>query len=174
MKFVEYNPNTLEAVCFGEGSIEALQAWADTGHPVIMLAELPSDFALHRYNVNPETNTLELAPIARPDPNAPPPQLDPRLLINPISDRQFFQKAAIEGYITREDALAAVQTGFIPPPFQDFINTIADPDEKFNATMLFSGATEYYRQHHLTDLLGVTLGLNAEQLDTFWIDAAKL
>ena len=174
MKFVEYNPNTLEAICFGEGSLEALQAWADTGHSVLYVAELPPDFALHLYNVNPETMTLERAPTPRHNPNEPPPPADPRSQLMPISDRPFYQKAALEGYITREDALAAVQTGFIPKPFQDFIDQMADPDDKFNATMLFSGATEYFRQHHLTELFGIAFGLTAEQVDTFWLEAAKL
>lgn len=173
MNFVEYNPNTLEVVCFGEGAAETLEAIINDGAPIITLNDLPSDFAIHLYDVDIAKKELVKAPVARPDPNLPIVP-DPRSLIMPVSRRQFFQKAAIDGYITREDALAAVQTGFIPPPFQDFIDRITDPDEKFNATMLFSGASEFFRQHHLTELFGIAFGLTAEQVDTFWAEAARL
>lgn len=174
MKFVEYDPNTLETVCFGDSSPEALQAAIEAGRPLTAVTEFPADFALHLYNVDPVTKELVKADTPRPDPNGPNPPIDPRSQIMPISDRQFFQKAAIDGFITKEDALSAVQSGFIPAPIQQFIDSITDPDDKFNATMLFAGATTYYRQHHYTELFGIAFGLTPEQVDTFWIEAAKL
>lgn len=174
MKFVQYNPETYEAVCYGESTSEALDAAIEAGQWIITLDALPEDFALHLYDVDPEAKTLVRSDPPRPDPNDPGPPIDPRSQIMPISDRQFYQKAAIDGYITREDALAAVQSGFIPAPFQQFIDGITDPDQKFSATMLFAGATQYYRQHHYTELFGIAFGLTAEQVDDFWIEAAKL
>lgn len=174
MKFVEYDPNTYAVVCYGESSEESIDASIDAGRPIIAIDQLPDDFGLHLYDVDPTTKTMVRAAEDRPDPFAPLPPIDPRSQIMPISDRQFYQKAAIDGYISREDAIKAVQSGFVPSIFQEVIDGMVNPEEKFNATMLFAGATVYYRQHHYTELFGVALGLTSEEVDTFWIDAAKL
>ena len=91
-----------------------------------------------------------------------------------ISDRQFYQQAAIAGMITKEDALAAVRTGFIPAPLQAVVDTVANPDEKFLAEMLLSGATIYKREHPLTDAIGAAFNMTPDDVDAFFIEAAKL
>ncbi len=100
----------------------------------------------------------------------PPPPLVPNL----ISDRQFFQQAAISSLITQSEALAAVQTGAIPAVLQTVVDGIVDTDEKFAATMLLSGATVFERNHPFTEAVGAALGWTSEQIDQFFTQAATL
>lgn len=174
MKCAYYDPDTLEVTSYGTISEEAFEIVSAEGRPIISVGEFPEGFKPWLYDVDPVEKVLVLSANPRPDPTVPPPLPDPRSMIRPISDRQFYQHAAIEGFIAQADALAAVQSGFIPAPFQAFIDRITDPDEKFNVTMLFAGATTYYRQHHYAEMFGIAFGLTAEQVDTFWIEAAKL
>lgn len=105
-----------------------------------------------------------------PDP-APPEYVPPPRL---ISDRQFFQQAAVMSIITQAEALAAVQTGAIPAVLQTIVDGITDPDQKFAATMLLSGATIFERNHPFTEAVGAALGWTSEQIDQFFIAAAQL
>lgn len=91
-----------------------------------------------------------------------------------ISDRQFFQMAAMDGLVTMDEALAAVQTGAIPPLLQTIVDGIADPLQQFGAKMLLSGATIYDRNHPLTEAVVAHLGWTSDQVDQFFIQAAKL
>ena len=91
-----------------------------------------------------------------------------------ISDRQFFQQAAVSQIITQAEALAAVQTGTIPPVLQTVVDGITDSDQKFAATMLLSGATVFERNHPFTHAVGTALGWTSEQIDGFFMAAAAL
>jgi|LakMenE18May11ns_1017448.scaffolds.fasta_scaffold9628740_2 hypothetical protein len=99
---------------------------------------------------------------------------DDTRIITFISDRQFFQQAAIQGFISQEDALQAVKTGFIPAPLQAIVDTITDPTDKFNAEMLLSGATEFQRNHPLTSVIGTAFGMTEEDINTFFRSASNL
>lgn len=99
----------------------------------------------------------------------PPPPVIPI-----ISDRQFFQQAAILNIITQAEALAAVQTGTIPFNLQSIVDGIADVNEKFAAQMILSGATTFDRNHPLTNSIGTSLGWTSEQIDQFFLDASTL
>ena len=105
-----------------------------------------------------------------PEPYVPPPPPIPSI----ISDRQFFQQAAILGIITQAEALAAVQTGAIPAVLQTIVDGITDPDQKFAATMLLSGATVFERNHPFTEAVGAALGWTSAQVDQFFVAAAQL
>lgn len=109
-----------------------------------------------------EGNTL--APYEPPLPQ--PPEM--------ISDRQFFQQAAIAGLITQAEALSAVQTGAIPAVLQSVVDSITDPGQQFAATMMLSGATIFERNHPLTEAVGAYLGWTSAQVDQFFIAAAQL
>lgn len=91
-----------------------------------------------------------------------------------ISDRQFFQQAAIAGVITQAEALAAVQTGTIPSVLAAIVDSIPDAAQKFAAQMLLAGATEFSRTHPLTDAIGAALTWTPEQIDQFFSAAAQL
>lgn len=102
------------------------------------------------------------------------PESEPLQVPSTISDRQFFQQAAILGIITQAEALDAVRTGTIPPVLQSIVDGIQDASEKFAATMLLAGATVFERNHPFTNAVGVALGWSSQQIDQFFIDAAKL
>lgn len=129
---------------------------------------------MHRIEVNLETGEqtiIELTPeeIAELENNPPPVPVPPI-----ISDRQFFQQAAVLGIITQAEALAAVKTGTLPTVLQDIIDAEADADKRFAMSMMLSGATIFERAHPMTDPIGEALGMTVEQIDQFFIAAATL
>lgn len=91
-----------------------------------------------------------------------------------ISDRQFFQQAAMMGLITQDEALAAVKTGTIPVVLQGIIDMIPDEGARFAATMMLAGATIFQRKHPFTEQVGGAMGWSAEQLDQFFLAASQL
>lgn len=122
--------------------------------------------------VTGEQTVVPLTPeeIAEIESLPPPPPAIPQV----ISDRQFFQQAAVLGVITQAEALAAVQTGAIPAILQTIVDGIPDADQKFAATMLLAGATSFERAHPFTNAVGAALGWTSEQIDQFYIAAAQL
>lgn len=121
--------------------------------------------AAWNHPTHPQPTEAELAAVTEPPP-PPVPQS--------ISDRQFFQMAAVAQIITQAEALAAVQVGTIPAVLQTIVDGIPDPDEKFAATMILSGATQFERTHPLTEAVGGYLGWTSEQIDQFFVSAAGL
>ncbi|QCO05437.1 hypothetical protein [Azospirillum argentinense] len=103
--------------------------------------------------------------VAPPPPPAPVPPV--------ISDRQFFQALAMDGYITTAEALAAVRTGDLPAVLADLLDHM-DGDERFGAEMLLSGATEFRRDHAMTIVIGEARGLTPAEVDDFFRRAAAL
>lgn len=91
-----------------------------------------------------------------------------------ISDRQFFQQAALAGFITEEEALAAVQTGSVPAAMQAIVDGIARMADRFSAQMILSGATTFRRDHPLTSAIGSALGKTDAEIDEFFRAAALL
>lgn len=175
MNCVRYDPETFQVTGYGTISEESFAAVTEEGRPIISVHEFPDGFAIHLYDIDPDTKSLVLSPNPRPDPAAPLPELPERNRLNPLSDRQFFQKAALDGYITREDALAAVQTGFIPAPIQAFIDAMQDVDVRFDATMFFSGGTTFYRPHPLVEGVLMDFGLQDEEaMNAFFREAGTL
>lgn len=103
-----------------------------------------------------------------------PVPVPPPVVPETISDRQFFQQAAIAGLITQAEALAAVQTGTIPAILLNIVNGMTDPAQKFAAEMLLAGAIEFHRSHPLTNAIGTALSWTPQQIDQFFIAAAAL
>jgi hypothetical protein len=169
MNYVQYDPETGTLVSWGMMSDETLRIVTAEGRPVVHVTEWPEDFDLRLYDVDLETKVL-----VRNANTLIPPEPPPLHIPVVISDRQFFQQAALDGYISQEDALKAVQTGFIPSPLQAVIGQISDATEKFNAEMLLSGATMFYRHHPLTDQIGAAFGMSADQIDEFFRVAGAL
>jgi hypothetical protein len=118
--------------------------------------------------MTPEEEAEFLATL--PDPIA----LIPTTSIITISDRQFFQQLAIDGFISQQDALDAVMTGVIPPLLAGFINNIEDPSANFNARMLMSGATEFQRNHPMVSMIADYMALPPEAVDDFFQRASAL
>lgn len=91
-----------------------------------------------------------------------------------ISDRQFFQQAAVVSLISKEEALEAVKVGTIPNTLNVIVSSIEDANTRFAAEMVLSGATVFYRTHPLVDQVRIYLGMTNEEIDTFFIDAGNL
>lgn len=167
MNFVIYNPETSAITCVGYMDEIHIEDKINEGDFIILVTEWPADFEPRLYDVDLETKTL----VRNSTPLIPPP---PPPTIYPISDRQFFQQAAIDGYISQAEALAAVQTGLIPGSLQAIVDQISDPDERFNAQMILSGATTFTRGHPLTNQIGTAMGKTPAELDAFFIAALSL
>lgn len=90
-----------------------------------------------------------------------------------ISDRQFFQQLAIMGAITEEEAIDAVRVGGIPPTLAILMNKLSE-SEIFTAKMLICGATEFNRNHPLTEWMGAAMGYSKRQIDDLFRAAAAL
>ena len=91
-----------------------------------------------------------------------------------ISDRQFFQTLANRGLISKQEALAAVKVGELPPAMLALIGQILDEDAAFAVEMAISGATIFERDHPDTELLAYLYGWDDAALDDIWIEAGNL
>lgn len=90
-----------------------------------------------------------------------------------ISDRQFAQQLATMGLITKVEALEWVKAGVVPVAFDAFVQSLPE-DQRFDAEMLLSGATQFDRDHPLTETFGAARGMTPAQIDQLWRDAADL
>lgn len=91
-----------------------------------------------------------------------------------VADWQFATQAAVEGFITREEAEAWAGRGEVPETLSAAVAArVTDPDELFEVRMLLAGAKAYLRTNPLVPLLGQVFGKDAAGLDQFWRDAEK-
>ncbi|WP_024900047.1 hypothetical protein [Brucella rhizosphaerae] len=102
------------------------------------------------------------------------PEPGPEPVPDDISRRQFFQYLAVLEIITRQEALAALQSGAIPGPLQAIIDQLPTEDDRFEAQMFIIGAQNFNRLHPLSETVRLSLGWSAEQKDDFWREAYKL
>jgi hypothetical protein len=91
-----------------------------------------------------------------------------------ISDRQFAQALAKQGVISKDEALAFVKRGEVPPALQAVIDSVSDDEERFDLDMAVSGATTFERSNPSTESLAAALGWSSEQMDDLWTYAASI
>lgn len=91
-----------------------------------------------------------------------------------ISRRQFFQQLAVMEIITKDEAMAALQSGAIPAALQAILDQLPTDDDRFNAQMLIIGAAAFNCHHALSETVRLAFGWTVEQRDDFWREAAKL
>lgn len=103
----------------------------------------------------------------------PEPEPLPEPAMPVITDRQFFQQLAIMGLISESEAIAAVASGTLPVQFETMIESLPS-EQRFNARILLSGATQFIRTYPLVEAFRQFIGFSKEQVDQLWIDAAKL
>jgi hypothetical protein len=126
---------------------------------------------MNRIEINVQTGEIASIPMTQEEIDAlPPPQ---KQVPASVSDRQFFQQAALMGFITQEEALAAVSTGAIPATLSEAIGKMPD-DNQFAAKMMVSDTTIFEHNHPLTLMFGELMGLNKDELDDLFIGASKL
>ncbi|MCV9910181.1 hypothetical protein OIV19_21535 [Brucella sp. HL-2] len=102
------------------------------------------------------------------------PEPQPEPVPDYISRRQFFQYLAVLEIITRQEALAALQSGTIPAPLQAIIDQLPTENDQFEAQMFIIGAQNFNRLHWLTDKVRQAMTWTLEQRDDFWREAYKL
>lgn len=90
-----------------------------------------------------------------------------------ISDRQFAQGLAVSGLITEAEAEEWVGPGTVPASLMAFVEALP-ADQQFAARMLLRGATQFERDHPLTEAFGALHGWSGAQVDQFWRDCDKL
>lgn len=90
-----------------------------------------------------------------------------------ISDRQFFEQMAEAGLATQEEAEAAVATGTLPASLAELVGLLPE-QARFKASMLLKGATQFYRDHEMTDTIAWLYGWTGAQVDDFFRDAGRL
>lgn len=103
-----------------------------------------------------------------------PPSPEPEATPYEISRRQFFQYLAVLEIITRQEALAALQSGAIPAPLQAIIDQLPTENDQFEAQMFIVGAQNFNRLHPLSETVRLSLGWSVEQKDDFWRQAFNL
>lgn len=103
--------------------------------------------------------------------------VDPATLPPPvpfvISDRQFFEQMAVSGLATEAEAEAAVATGTLPASLAELVALLPE-QAQFKARMLLKGATQFYRQHEMTDTIAWLYGWSEAQVDDFFRAAGQL
>jgi hypothetical protein len=98
--------------------------------------------------------------------NPPPP-------IPNILRRQFYQQLSVQAIITQAQALAAVQSGTIPPALQTVVNNLPAA-EQFGANLMLAGDATFARKHPMTLAIGAAYGWTSAQIDTFFTTAVLL
>lgn len=97
--------------------------------------------------------------------------VDPATLPPPVpsvvSDRQFFEELAYRGTITQQEAEDAVATGMLPAAMTDLVAMLPE-QAQFSARMMLKGATQFFRNHEMTDTLAWLYGWTPEQTDDVW------
>ncbi|TCQ79569.1 hypothetical protein EDF68_104153 [Ochrobactrum sp. BH3] len=180
-EIVESKPFTIRTV----KAVKNLE-WADVNHTVlraeVLFEELEDQFGFVNFSTIERADTDhgievwskaiagEYGVIGEYDP--PPPQPEP--IPDNISRRQFFQYLAVLEIITRQEALAALQSGAIPAPLQAIIDELPSEDDRFEAQMFIIGAQNFNRLHWLTDRVRLAMQWTLEQRDYFWRSAANL
>lgn len=98
---------------------------------------------------------------------AKPLAADPRLVQDEISDRQFWQAAAMLGYITEAEAEAAVTVGTIPALLLTAINSLPS-NQRFSVRMAVAGSNVFRMSNPATSLLMQLLGKTEEDKIKIW------
>ena len=106
--------------------------------------------------------------VRKVDPATLPPPVPPV-----ISDRQFFEQLAYMNVISEADAEAAVATGTLPSAMVDLVSLLPE-QAQFPARMLLKGATQFYRQHEMTDTIAWLYGWTSSQVDDLFRSASAL
>ena len=178
--FICLNPVEIIAVAGGEsmtvnvaGKVQAYQVgagWAFEDYRVVAVIpfQMPEGkraVGAPRYVITPkgtvcETVDVEDVPTEQPQ------------MVESISRRQFFQLLAMKGFVSQDEAVAAMG-GVLPAALVALVDQLPESD-RFTAKMLLLGATEFHRSHPLTDTFGMAFGISSAEVDEFWNDAAKL
>lgn len=103
----------------------------------------------------------------------PEPEPEPEHLPEEISRRQFYQGLAKAGFISKAEALAALE-GVIPPAIMAVVDAIEDEEAQFDAMAHLKGSLSFMRHHPLVAIFAASQGLSEAGVDEFWRLCAAL
>jgi hypothetical protein len=97
-----------------------------------------------------------------------------------ISDRRFFHALYLWGLIPQEEAMMAVQTGFIPTRLSQVLDEVEAAGmlpvgmTRFDADLIIAGAHEFLFENPLGPVIGAAFGWDEAERMRFWEFAASL
>ena len=98
---------------------------------------------------------------------AQPLQEDPRPVPDSISDRQFWQACAKLGYITEDEAFAAVTVGAIPAVITAAISTLPSA-QRFDVKMAVAGSNTFHLSNPATPVLMALMQKQPSDAQAIW------
>lgn len=142
-------------------------AYQDNGSVLVIyndgtqLVATDADANVNAWVISGNVITPYVAPVVPLDPNTT------------VTDRQFFQAAAMVGLITDADALAMMSTGTIPSSLLAAINML--PVElQFAAKMKVIGARTFVRNDPFVEQLSAAMGQSNAAVDALFTLANSL
>lgn len=110
---------------------------------------------------------------------APPHPPAPAQVLPPISAMQLSGALLLAGKITAAEARAFGRAGVIPAAIEAAViaalgSVGQTADEIQIALLKLESATEYHRDHPLTPIIGLALGMDATALDALWLAALEI
>lgn len=151
--------------------------WADAEHTAINVdvvfdGQSPIPFTAREEDSAPYTNAIwnavlygvagEIAEYVAPPPIVPA----------SITRRQLLLQMLSDGLITVEEATEAATTGRPPAAIRVYFNMLQQA-QRDEAYITFASMSVCERNHPLVALLGMSNGLDDEQIDEFFIAAAQ-
>lgn len=104
-------------------------------------------------------------------PSAAPPVLAD--VVVSVSRRQFFERAALDGLITQDEAKAAIIGTALPASLQNLVSQLP-ADKQFDATMKLLGAESFNLADALVPAMAQSFGWDDAKTHAFWAAAAAL
>lgn len=160
-----------------------LPQWANEAHTVINLMvkfeelgdeEMPfsaSQSDVEEHGIELFQNAIQGIYGAIAAYEAPPVQPVP--VPTEITTLQFLIAAALNGIITQAEALGVAENGEVPAAIGAVFGQL-ESDEQFVARVTWAKMTSILRSDSLVDAVGAAFSMTSEQLDQFFIAAAKL
>lgn len=90
-----------------------------------------------------------------------------------ITVRQFLIAAAVAGFITQAEAIAAAKDGSVPSAIATLFSNLP-PEEQFAAAITWAKMTIIDRNEPLAIAVATQFGLTSSQIDAFFISAAAI
>lgn len=84
-----------------------------------------------------------------------------------VTDRQFFQAAALAGMITKDEAIAMIASGVLPAALNSAMATLPI-DQQFAAKMKTIGARLFQRSDPFLNVLGAAMGKTSSDIDALF------
>lgn len=103
----------------------------------------------------------------------PPPDLDAARALMTLSRRRLLIGMADKEWITEDEAIAAAETGAMPPAVAAVIGALP-PGQRTAARITWATMSLAFRLDPLVALLGAAQGVTPEEIDAFFADYSQI